>query len=404
MKRLENNGHLKKEIFYKICVIGGGLTGALMILLLLKSKLFNKNEIAWIKPENNSNNDTRTTFYNSTSINILEELGLLNSLKAVDYTNVKEIKVFGAKGSIPITWNNHKSNGSLGRIIKNNVIFNTIMKELNDVKHYNAYVTNTTNNEFERTLYLNNRKSIKTHLVLSADGKNSYLRKLLSINTINKSTEHIAVSGFLQLSKKHNGIAIQAFTDLGPIGILPFENNNIINFVQSIENKKFHKISTTNNFTYYLCKNLNDFFVKEDFFFKPLKNLENVHDEFSSWNLDLNFIANPTTSRAILLGDAAHSIHPLAGQGFNLAIKDCVSVIKAISKSIQFGNDLGDRDVTDLYKSDRFAQTLAMTTLTDFLFYGFTETSPKTKLFLNKGMENLNKSNLKDVFKIFASI
>ena len=113
-----------------------------------------------------------------------------------------------------------------------------------DIKQYDSFVNNTKCNKFERTLYLENKTHIKTHLVLSADGKNSYLRKLLSINTIKKNIKHIAISGFLKQSNNHNSTAIQAFTNLGPIGILPYENKNLVNFVQSIEKvecKKFYQ-------------------------------------------------------------------------------------------------------------------------------------------------------------------
>jgi 2-octaprenyl-6-methoxyphenol hydroxylase len=253
-------------------------------------------------------------------------------------------------------------------------------------------------------LYLNNKKNIKTHLLLSADGKNSYIRKLLSINTINKNTKHIAISGFLKQSRKHNGTALQAFTELGPIGILPFENDNIINFVQSIEKNKLQNLLYKNNLEEFVCKNLNEFFLESDLSFKPIKNINGIKNKLSTWDLDLNLVINPTAERTILIGDAAHSIHPLAGQGLNLALRDCVSVIKAIQKSSEFGNDLGDQAIIDFYKKDRLPQTLSMTAFTDFLFYGFTSRSAKTKKILNKGMENLNKSNLKNIFKVFASI
>ena len=57
-----------------------------------------------------------------------------------------------------------------------------------------------------------------------------------------KKVNHIAVSGFLQQSKNHSSTAIQAFTNLGPIGLLPFQDKNIINFVQSIEENKYKQI------------------------------------------------------------------------------------------------------------------------------------------------------------------
>lgn len=404
MKPFKNKQTEYKECFHKICVVGGGLTGAIMTLLLKNSGLFQKGEIAWIKPKEKKLSDLRTTLYNSKSIDLLKNSGLLKSLKQDDYTNVRQISVFGARGSLPLIWDSSDLTDPLGIIIKNEVVLNAINEKLNDIIHYDGVITNTTINNFERTLYLNNKKNIKTHLLLSADGKNSYIRKLLSINTINKNTKHIAISGFLKQSRKHNGTALQAFTELGPIGILPFENDNIVNFVQSIEKNKLQNLLYKNNLEEYVCNNLNEFFLEYDLSFKSIKNINGIKNKLSTWDLDLNLVINPTAERTILIGDAAHSIHPLAGQGLNLALRDCVSVIKAIQKSSEFGNDLGDQAIIDFYKKDRLPQTLSMTAFTDFLFYGFTSRSAKTKKILNKGMENLNKSNLKNIFKVFASI
>ena len=225
---------------------------------------------------------------------------------------------------------------------KNNVILNSIFEKLDGIKKYEAFVNNTSCDDFERTLYLNNKQSVKTNLVLSADGKNSQLRKLLSIKTIAKKTGHIAISGFLEQSREHKFTAIQAFTDLGPIGLLPFENKNKLNFVLSVEKNKYKNILSKDDPKKYICEKLDTFFSNLKLNFKPIKKINNINNEISSWPLNLNFIINPTTKRAILIGDAAHSLHPLAGQGLNLAIKDCVSMINSIEESLKFGNDLGD--------------------------------------------------------------
>ena len=137
----------------------------------------------------------------------------------------------------------------------------SIFEKLDDIKQYEAFVTNTTCDNFERTLYLNNKQSIKTTLVLSADGKNSQLRKLLSIKTISKKTGHIAISGFLEQSREHKLTAIQAFTELGPIGLLPFENKNKINFVLSVEETKYKNILSKDNPEQYICEKLEYFFL-----------------------------------------------------------------------------------------------------------------------------------------------
>ena len=403
MKSVEITKIPPQEYFHKICVVGGGLTGAIMTLMLKKSKLFKSDEIGWIKPKIEISNDIRTTFFNEKSISLLKKLNLLKNLESNDYTFINKIQVFGMNSISPLEWGHSNSKSNFGAVIKNDIIFKSISKELKDIKHYESLVTNTQHNDFERILFLKDKTIIKTSLVLAADGKNSYLRKLLTINAFQKKVNHIALSGFLQLSKNHNNTAIQAFTDLGPIGLLPFENKNIFNFVQSIEESKYKQIISKTKPEHYICENLNSFFLNFDFKFKPLKKVNQFNLKLSSWKLDLNFIVNPTACRTILIGDAAHSIHPLAGQGFNLALRDCSSVIKSLRDNLKFGLDLGDDTILTSYKNDRLPQTVAMTAFTDFLFYGFTSKFNKTQLFLTKGMETLNKTDLKKIFSHIAS-
>ena len=395
---------ISQENFHKICVVGGGITGAMMVLLLKNSKMFKLSDIGWIKPSLKLKNDLRTTFYNKTSLELLNNLNILNKLKKNDYTPVKSIQVFGPNYSLPLEWDYVDTKREFGAVIKNDIVLNIIEEELKDIKQYESFVNNTKCNQFERTLYLENKKSINTHLVLSADGKNSYFRKLLSINTINKKTKHIAISGFLKQSKNHNSNAIQAFTNIGPIGILPYENKNLVNFVQSIEKVECEKILSKENPEYFICSELNKFFSHIDLNFSPIKKINKIENKLSYWDLNLNLVLNPTSSRAILIGDAAHSIHPLAGQGLNLSLRDCVSTLNAIKNCLKFGRDLGDKSILKFYKNERLPRTISMTAFTDFMFFGFTSTSEKTQSLLTKGMENLNKTKLKNIFRDLASI
>ena len=395
---------LENETFHKICIVGGGITGAIMVLLLKKSKMFKLSEIGWIKPFSKSNDDLRTTFYNRTSMELLKNLDVLKKIKKFDLTPVKKIKVYGVGNALPLVWDYKDQNTELGAVLKNNIILNALEEQLKDIKQYNSFVNNTECNKYERTLYLENKTTIKTHLVISADGKNSYLRELLSINTINKNSKHTAVSGFLKQSKNHNSTAIQAFTNLGPIGILPYENKNLVNFVLSIDEIKCKKIFSEKNPEKFLCNELNKFFSHINLHFSPVKKINSIENKLSYWNLNLNFIINPTSLRTILIGDAAHSIHPLAGQGLNLSLRDCVSLLDAIKNCIKFGNDLGDEFVAEYYKKERIPKTIAMTAFTDLMFLGFTSTSIKTQKFLTKGMENLNRTNVKNIFRDLASI
>ena len=394
---------LTKENFHKICVIGGGITGALMVLLLKNSNMFKLSDIGWIKPNLKSKGDFRTTFYNETSLELLKNLNILKKLKKNDYTTVKSIKVFGPNYNSPLEWNYDDSRRRFGAVIKNDIVLNIIEGQLKDINQYDSFVNNTKCNNFERTLYLENKTVIKTHLVLSADGKNSYMRKLLSVKTINKDTKHIAISGFLEQSQNHNSTAMQAFTNIGPIGVLPYENKNLVNFVLSIKKIEFNKLLSKDNPEYLICSELNNFFSYNNLRFSPIKKINKVENKLSYWNLDLNLVLNPTSSRAILIGDAAHSIHPLAGQGLNLSLRDCVSALNAIKSCLKFGNDLGNKSILEFYKNERLPKNISMTAFTDFIFFGFTGTSNNTKLIFTKTMENLNKTSLKNIFRDIAS-
>ena len=403
MKSLKNKDCLSKEHFYKICIIGGGLTGAIMALLLKKSNLFSSDEIAWIKPKTEKKNDLRTTFFNKKSLELLKKLTILDCLKKNDLSYVKKIKVYGTQKKQPLVWDYSNYDENFGAVIQNNIISGTILKKLEDIKQYDSLVTNTTYDDFERTIYLKNKTSIKTNLLIAADGRNSQLRKLLNINTLSKKSGHVAISGFLKQSKYHNETAIQAFTELGPIGILPFRNKDIINFVLSVEENKYKQIFLKKDPEQYICNKLDNFFSQIDLTFKPITKISSINNKLSVWPLNLNFVTNPTSYRAMLIGDAAHSIHPLAGQGLNLSLKDCVSVINSIDKSMNYGNDLGDKSILNDYKKDRMPQTLAMSAFTDFLFYGFTSKSNQIKSLLTSGMITLNRSKLKNIFRDFAS-
>ena len=81
----------------------------------------------------------------------------------------------------------------------------------------------------------------------------------------------------------------------------------------------------------------------------------------------------------------------------------CGVIIKSLENNLKFGNDLGDTSILNVYKEDRLPKTIAMTAITDFLFYGFTSKSKKTQALLTKGMETLNQSDLKNIFKDIAS-
>ena len=72
--------------------------------------------------------------------------------------------------------------------------------------------------------------------------------------------------------------------------------------------------------------------------------------KINEWPIFRIDVPNPTGTRTVLLGDAAHSIHPLAGQGLNLSLRDCLTTLTAIRNCLKIGNDLGDEAILEFYK------------------------------------------------------
>ena len=105
MKSSTNIQNQSNEYFHKISVVGGGITGAFMVLLLKKSKLFKVSEICWIKPKINISNDQRTTFFNQINLKLLNNLEVLKKIDKDNYALIKKIKVFGANNVSPLEWN-----------------------------------------------------------------------------------------------------------------------------------------------------------------------------------------------------------------------------------------------------------------------------------------------------------
>ena len=111
---------------------------------------------------------------------------------------------------------------------------------------------------------------------------------------------------------------------------------------------------------------------------------------------------NPFSNRIALIGDAAHAIHPLAGQGFNLSIEDCFDILKCINKAKVYGKDLGEFSILKEYSNLRKKRKNFITLVTTSIFYLFKKRSRTLNKVINLVSFNLNKISSKKIFTILA--
>ena len=387
---------------FQITVVGGGLTGSLMVYILLKSNIISKNNICWIKPEKNIIFDNRVSFYNLKNFENLNLYGLLRNFTKKDLSYITNIEVLNELQKKPLTF--HQNDG-LGVICKNYQIQKAILDNFNGIKIVNSIVLDTEVNEFERIIYLENGERISSNLILAADGSNSKLRKLCNIKYLNLDLNHTALNGHLKIKDNHDHIARQAFLKEGPVGLLPVKYQELyINFVWSVKTEFAKNLKDDQKTLVALVEKLNLLYKKHNLNFSPIIKKTPRHlSRIYKWPLKLVHVPNPVGKRIALIGDSAHTIHPLAGQGFNLSLEDCFEILSILETSFKTGKDFGHSDHLFQYVLNRKRRTRLMTFSTTSIFYTFTKNSKFLKNFLALGMDELQKRKIKNIFKSIAS-
>ena len=102
-------------------------------------------------------------------------------------------------------------------------------------------------------------------------------------------------------------------------------------------------------------------------------NLENKFKKIQTYPINVKFVNNPFKERIILIGDAAHTIHPLAGQGFNLSIEDCYDMLDCLKSAKFVGKDFGALSVLKAYNNMRKTRKNYITLSTTIIFYLFSK-------------------------------
>ena len=117
----------------------------------------------------------------------------------------------------------------------------------------------------------------------------------------------------------------------------------------------------------------------------------NLVSKISEWPIKRIDVMDPTSKRTIVLGDASHSIYPLAGQGFNLAIGDIIQLLETLKWARKLGMDFGSSIFLNKYKNKRWLWINSVTKLTDGIDWLFTNSSSETQNKFGIGLSLLEK-------------
>jgi 2-octaprenyl-6-methoxyphenol hydroxylase len=386
---------------FDIAIIGGSFAG--MTAALALSNISNDLKIVIIEKQNILNEDKkrdgRSYAISSASLKLFKEIKIYDEVKKFA-GKIADIKITDYKSPFILDFLGHEvdeKEGQLGQIIENFHIHNALRNQIIKRKNIKVFAPNfyeEINFDKEEDLVkikLNNGEIINSKLLLACDGRFSPLRdQKYKIPTTKKNYQQKGIVFNISHEKSHKNIAHEKFLPGGPLAILPMNDLHQSSIVWIAPDDLADAILDLDeeNFKIQLLKKLED----------ELGDVEVVTEKFS-YPLILVEAKKFHHEKMILIGDAACGVHPIAGQGFNLAIASINILSEIIEKNLQNGLDFSSQMAILEYEKKAKFNAKKMLIATDILNSLFETRSLSISIARDFGIGFVNKfSKLKKLF------
>lgn len=377
----------------EVIIVGGGMVGLSLALMLAKANIAVKLLEA-IKYPNyddadlapyHSSFDARNSALSRRSVQIYQELGLWNALQE-HATPILEVHITeqGSFGKARLKAEQEKvesfgqviENAWLGRVLLTEVRKQPLIELIDGVQ-----VTSLTQDaDFayiaaqrgEETLALQSR------LVIAADGRDSFCRKALGIGASVHDYDQVAIVTTVQTSKPHNHVGFERFSPLGPLALLPLPGEYRRSVVWPVQKGTEGEWLGDENDQHFLDALQQTYGDRAGKFQKTAKRF--------SYPLSQVLAEKQAVGRVVLMGNAAHTIHPVAGQGFNLCMRDAYVLLRYLIEQVAKQADLGDAAMLQDYEKSRLTDQQRVIKFCDSVVRGFSNNNPVLKFIRNTGL------------------
>jgi len=344
----------------KICIIGGGLTS-----LVLAESLSNKgiNIDLVVKSENKPKKTSRTLGISKENFNFLQNL--FPSIISIG-NKISQIEIFNDNNNRILNFGN--LNTTLFYMFKYDEIIKYVKKKV--IKNKGIKIISQ-----QKTFQLLDKVLNRYDLIIDTNINNNFSRQHF-FKKIKKDYFSSAYIGIIKHDNLKNDIARQIFTNIGPLAFLPLSQNST-SIVYSIKDNKYKKTDDRN----LISKIKNYKFRYKNIFFS----------KFEKFKLNLSLLKKYYFKNVLAFGDKLHTIHPLAGQGFNMSLRDIKILNNIINDNLNLGLPL-DTSVLNKFQNSAKYKNIIFASGIDFIheFFSIEKKIPKT--ITNKLFKFLDKN------------
>jgi 2-octaprenyl-6-methoxyphenol hydroxylase len=375
-----------------VLIIGGGMVGVTLALLLsrepgLAITLVESISFPPLEPDAplpfRPSFDARNTALSRRTVATYRELGLWDDMQ-LHATPIHEIHVSerGHFGMSRLVAEEEKVE-SFGQCIENAwmglVLLRALKRCPNVTVRDGVTLTGIRQQATHITAELkkgDERFELRAPLLVAADGATSPCREMLGVNATTTPYGQVALVTTVATHLPHHNVAFERFTESGPLALLPLpdDRRSIVWTLPAGSEQALIDCSDEE----FLAKLQAAFGKRAGRFVKTARRF--------AYPLALTVAQTQAQPRAVILGNAAHTLHPVAGQGFNLCLRDCLALTERIVQRHREDGDIGDFALLRDYESARLQDQHNVTTFSDRIVRGFSNNTPGLTLARNIGM------------------
>jgi 2-polyprenylphenol 6-hydroxylase len=369
---------------YDIVIVGAALVGTSAALALAKqgftvALVDRKTPLVELA---NGEWDSRIYAISPGNADWLKDLGVWQRMNVERITPIDAMQIWGDESTEPLNFNAEDAfANNLGYILESSALQQALWDELQTLDVdllIGAEGASVELNEQEATLELADGQQLTAKLMIAADGGNSWVRAQAGLSQQKTVYEHVGVVANFEVEFSHQNIARQWFVEDGILAWLPLTGNRI----SMVFSTKYSQNLMV----------LNPVELAEQVAQAGGNALGKMHciTPATAFPLVKQNASGLIANRLALVGDAAHQVHPMAGQGVNLGFRDVVELAQVLAERNPLA-DIGDRFVLRRYERARKADVLAMQGLTHGLYGVFDSKQALVRAARSWGLSLPNK-------------